>query len=423
MDAFLIRPASSSAATKSFSEALLEASSKYCRGTSICSNIGSSINRILTNDNSGSPASTTKTTTPSPSFHHHTFTTIPSPIPLTQSFSSWIIHIPRFFPSPSRKHFQRIWDTHPSNYHLIQVYGKQLEENRYSQLYSTFFRDGGGRHRGMEASVEPTVLVEENAIANNNHDHTTTSKQEEIQETYTYSGTSRPFLPCDPSKEEERLIMTLCKVADDLVGQLMDDGLVAGRGVQATDSSSSMTTTVTTRSHDSMQQHSSTSNINSHRQRIYNCCLLNWYRPEHHIGLHSDDEPKMDPSVPILTLSWGGPRRFLLRPKTKKSHHSRNVPSDDDHDNTHDNDAISPVHEVLLKDGDLLIMGGKCQEEFKHEVPRLRKKDGLAVDRISWTIRCLLPSRRPDGTGMGTTNASLFSSQPQRRDGKRKRDG
>jgi alkylated DNA repair dioxygenase AlkB len=104
---------------------------------------------------------------------------------------------------------------------------------------------------------------------------------------------------------------------------------------------------------------------------------MNWYRPEHHIGLHADDETKMDLSVPIMSLSWGGPRRFLLRPKPHLMHKE---------------ELVSPVQEVLLQDGDLLIMGGKCQEEFKHEIPKLRKKDGLVVDRISWTIRCVKPS-------------------------------
>jgi alkylated DNA repair dioxygenase AlkB len=107
---------------------------------------------------------------------------------------------------------------------------------------------------------------------------------------------------------------------------------------------------------------------------FYNCCLVNWYQPEHSIGLHSDDESEMDSEVPILSLSWGGPRRFLLRPKPKILE-------------TNNNQANSKVHELLLQSGDLVIMGGKCQEEFKHEVPKLRKMDGLVDNRISWTIR------------------------------------
>ena len=34
-------------------------------------------------------------------------------------------------------------------------------------------------------------------------------------------------------------------------------------------------------------------------------------------------------------------------------------------------------------------MGGKCQQEFKHEIPKVRKMDGLVGPRISWTIRSM----------------------------------
>ena len=78
----------------------------------------------------------------------------------------------------------------------------------------------------------------------------------------------------------------------------------------------------------------------------------------------------MDNDYPILSLSWGGPRRFLLRPKPKSV-----------------GSAVDKVTDILLKDGDVVIMGGKCQDEFKHEIPKVRKMDGLVGDRISWTIR------------------------------------
>jgi hypothetical protein len=59
-------------------------------------------------------------------------------------------------------------------------------------------------------------------------------------------------------------------------------------------------------------------------------------------------------------------------------------------------------HEVLLHDGDLVVMGGHCQETHKHEVPpppksdvqRLKQKqqhtDGDDVNgcRINVTLRC-----------------------------------
>jgi hypothetical protein len=96
---------------------------------------------------------------------------------------------------------------------------------------------------------------------------------------------------------------------------------------------------------------------------------MNWYLPEHNIGLHSDDEISMNNTVPIISLSWGGPRRFILRPKNANAGHK--------------------VKEFSLHDGDLFIMGGLCQKEFKHEVPKVRKTKDLAGNRISWTVRSM----------------------------------
>ncbi|KAG7365901.1 2(OG)-Fe(II) oxygenase superfamily protein [Nitzschia inconspicua] len=277
---------------------------------------------------------------------------LPKHIPLTKSSSSWIIHIPKFFCSPSQQAFKQVWKTHPSGYHPIKVYGKKFEENRYSQLYSIF--DGGSKTEDSDEEKSTGTRTNDNRI----------------QESYTYSGTTRPFIPCDPCKEEELFIMTLCEVADNLVSQLINDGIVKA----------------------------SPSTIRQKKQsnQLYNCCLINWYQPEHHIGLHSDDEAKMDLSVPILSLSWGGPRRFLLRPKPTLQQH-----------------ALSPVHEILLKDGDLLIMGGKCQEEFKHEVPRIRKRDVIAGNRISWTIRCV--KRSKDANAYGDMQDNISTPRAKRR--------
>jgi len=44
--------------------------------------------------------------------------------------------------------------------------------------------------------------------------------------------------------------------------------------------------------------------------------------------------------------------------------------------------------EIYLENGDLLIMGGKCQDTHKHEIPKLRiTKDPPTSNRINWTIR------------------------------------
>eukprot|EP00980_Cylindrotheca_fusiformis_P012698 scaffold3103_cov136-Cylindrotheca_fusiformis.AAC.36 len=117
-----------------------------------------------------------------------------------------------------------------------------------------------------------------------------------------------------------------------------------------------------------------TTAIRSGQYHTYNACLQNWYTPDDTIGLHSDDESYLQANHPIFSLSWGGTRRFLLRPKKKKD--------------SNKSDAGETV-EIWLEDGDLLIMGGQCQNTHKHEVPKQRKKDPPTSNRICWTIRAI----------------------------------
>lgn len=105
----------------------------------------------------------------------------------------------------------------------------------------------------------------------------------------------------------------------------------------------------------------------------YNGCLQNWYEPDDTIGVHADDEKVMRQEYPIFSLSWGGTRRFLLRERqTKKK------------------------TELWLEDGDLLVMGGTCQETHQHEVPKRRvTMDPPTSDRINWTIRAFRSDLKP----------------------------
>jgi alkylated DNA repair dioxygenase AlkB len=98
----------------------------------------------------------------------------------------------------------------------------------------------------------------------------------------------------------------------------------------------------------------------------YNACLQNWYLPDDTIGRHADDERDLLPRWPIFSLSWGGTRRFVLRPKSQTTQKT----------------------EFWLKDGDLLVMGGRTQETHYHEVPKRRMTmDPTTGRRINWTIR------------------------------------
>lgn len=99
------------------------------------------------------------------------------------------------------------------------------------------------------------------------------------------------------------------------------------------------------------------------------------YEPEDYIAAHSDDERLMKYHSPIFSLSWGGPRRFVVKPKPYL-----NRPND-------------ATLELLLRDGDLVIMGGSLQQTHKHEVPKWKKTMDMHVPtrRVNWTVRAYIP--------------------------------
>lgn len=127
-------------------------------------------------------------------------------------------------------------------------------------------------------------------------------------------------------------------------------------------------------------------------KNVYNGCLQNWYEQEHTIGLHSDDEKQMNSEYPIFSLSQGGTRRFLFRPKNEC------VKSDL---------TFEKMVEIYLEDGDFLVMGGKCQEVTKHEIPKWRKTmDPGTGRRVNWTVRAFhgITKNATGGSGSVRTN-------------------
>jgi alkylated DNA repair dioxygenase AlkB len=94
----------------------------------------------------------------------------------------------------------------------------------------------------------------------------------------------------------------------------------------------------------------------------YNAVLCNLYRDGNDsVGLHADAEPEMGPVIGSLSL--GADRLFRLRDKAGKAIFSERLPH-----------------------GSLLIMAGKVQKNFKHEVP---KEPGITEPRINLTFRHL----------------------------------
>ena len=97
----------------------------------------------------------------------------------------------------------------------------------------------------------------------------------------------------------------------------------------------------------------------------FNSVLLNLYRNERDsMSWHSDDEPELGIEPTIASISFGAIRKFHLKHKSK---------------------AISPIR-LDLENGSLLIMKGKLQEHWKHQIPKSSRPKG---PRINLTFRVI----------------------------------
>jgi alkylated DNA repair dioxygenase AlkB len=92
----------------------------------------------------------------------------------------------------------------------------------------------------------------------------------------------------------------------------------------------------------------------------YNAVLCNLYRNGNDsVGLHADAEPEMGPV--IASISLGAERLFRLKGQNGSVAFAERLPH-----------------------GSLLIMAGRTQKNFRHEVP---KEPGVAQARINLTFR------------------------------------
>ncbi len=84
------------------------------------------------------------------------------------------------------------------------------------------------------------------------------------------------------------------------------------------------------------------------------------------VAWHADRHARApsDPDVVIAILSLGSPRRFLLRPR-----------------------GGGPSVAYVVTSGDLLVMGGACQRDWQHTVPKMAH----AGPRLSITFRYATP--------------------------------
>ena len=109
----------------------------------------------------------------------------------------------------------------------------------------------------------------------------------------------------------------------------------------------------------------------------FNSLLLNRYRDGRDaMGWHADDEPELDPAAPIASLSLGAPRDLRLRPQPSPRRPSGAPPPAYA-------TSCSPFN-LLLQDGDLLLMEPPTQLWWQHALPRRLR---LQQERLNLTFR------------------------------------
>ena len=98
----------------------------------------------------------------------------------------------------------------------------------------------------------------------------------------------------------------------------------------------------------------------------FNSVLLNLYRDGRDgMGWHADDEMELGRDPAIASVSFGEPRRFLLRHRRRTEARS----------------------ELLLGNGDVVLMAGPTQHHYVHAVPKTARAAG---ERINLTFRRVL---------------------------------
>eukprot|EP00668_Euglena_longa_P015709 GGOE01019841.1.p1 GENE.GGOE01019841.1~~GGOE01019841.1.p1 ORF type:complete len:184 (+),score=29.45 GGOE01019841.1:37-552(+) len=111
----------------------------------------------------------------------------------------------------------------------------------------------------------------------------------------------------------------------------------------------------------------------------FNQALINWYQNGHHyIGKHRDDESKLLPQSPILSISLGATRTFRIR----------------------DWRCGTIVLDLPLTHQMVVIMGGYMQKTHQHEVPKVGGRKGEVIGRrVNITFRQFAPTDSAPGEG------------------------
>jgi alkylated DNA repair dioxygenase AlkB len=97
--------------------------------------------------------------------------------------------------------------------------------------------------------------------------------------------------------------------------------------------------------------------LSAHYGQPYTRLWMNWYRDnDDGTGWHVDRPVNRLDETVIPVLSLGATRRFLIRP-----------------------DGGGPSRAIVVHGGDLVVMGGRCQKDYQHSVPKQRQAAGARL--------------------------------------------
>ena len=97
--------------------------------------------------------------------------------------------------------------------------------------------------------------------------------------------------------------------------------------------------------------------LSAHYRQPYARLWMNWYRDNNDgTGWHADRPANLLDQAVIPVLSLGATRRFLIRPA-----------------------GGGPSTTIVVHGGDLVVMGGRCQKDYQHSVPKQKQPAGARL--------------------------------------------
>jgi alkylated DNA repair dioxygenase AlkB len=106
--------------------------------------------------------------------------------------------------------------------------------------------------------------------------------------------------------------------------------------------------------------------LSARYRRPYARLWMNWYRDnDDGTGWHADRPANKQDEAVIPVLSLGATRRFLIRPEG------------------------GPSTAIVTHGGDLVVMGGRCQKDYQHSVPKQKQPAGA---RLSLNFSIAFPA-------------------------------